>query len=55
MEGLNNILENLKEALEDNDLRISRENTKYLRCDFGRVENTYNEVVDICIGDNILH
>nr|GEV46041.1 hypothetical protein [Tanacetum cinerariifolium] len=29
--GLNNILENLREALEDNNLRVSREKTKYLR------------------------
>ncbi|GJS93233.1 hypothetical protein Tco_0800201 [Tanacetum coccineum] len=36
-EGLNNRLESWREALEDNGLRVSREKTKYLRCDFGRV------------------
>ncbi|GJR80123.1 retrovirus-related pol polyprotein LINE-1 [Tanacetum coccineum] len=53
-EGLNNILENWREALEDNGLRINREKTKYLRCDFGDVEIPHNEEVDICVGDKIL-
>ncbi|GJZ37940.1 hypothetical protein Tco_0584131 [Tanacetum coccineum] len=47
-------LENRREALEDNDLRVSREKTKYLRCDFGNVEITHNEEVDICIEEKIL-
>ncbi|GKD15932.1 hypothetical protein Tco_1205090 [Tanacetum coccineum] len=33
-EGLNNRLENWRETLEDNGLRVSQEKTKYLRCDF---------------------
>ncbi|GJX00504.1 hypothetical protein Tco_0184417 [Tanacetum coccineum] len=33
-EGLNNRLKNWREALKDNGLRVSREKTKYLRCDF---------------------
>ncbi|GKB83271.1 ataxia telangiectasia mutated family protein [Tanacetum coccineum] len=35
-EGLNNIIEKWREALEDNGLRVSREKIEYLRCDFGR-------------------
>ncbi|GJV70807.1 DNA polymerase [Tanacetum coccineum] len=50
--GLNNKLENWREALEDNGLRVSREKTKYLRCDFDNVETAHNE--EICIGDKIL-
>ncbi|GJZ51585.1 retrovirus-related pol polyprotein LINE-1 [Tanacetum coccineum] len=50
-EGLNNRLENWREALEDNGLRVSME---YLRCDFSNIEIAYNEEVDICIGDKIL-
>nr|GEY25438.1 hypothetical protein [Tanacetum cinerariifolium] len=53
-EGLNNRLENWREALEDNGLRVSREKTEYLRCDFGKVEIAHNEEVDIRIGDKIL-
>ncbi|GKC24387.1 retrovirus-related pol polyprotein LINE-1 [Tanacetum coccineum] len=52
--GLNNRLENWREALEDNGLRVSREKTEYLICDFDKVEITYNEEVDIRIGDKIL-
>nr|GEY92814.1 hypothetical protein [Tanacetum cinerariifolium] len=51
--GLNNRLERWKEALEDNGLRVSREQTKYFRCDFGRFEVAHQEV-DIRIGDQIL-
>ncbi|GJX69798.1 hypothetical protein Tco_0305525 [Tanacetum coccineum] len=40
------------EALEDNDLRVSREKTEYLRWDFGNIEIAHNE--EICIGDKIL-
>nr|GEW20712.1 hypothetical protein [Tanacetum cinerariifolium] len=53
-EGLNNRLENWREALEDNGLRVSKEKTEYLRCDFGKVEIAHNEEVDIRIGDKIL-
>ncbi|GKC46032.1 hypothetical protein Tco_1063754 [Tanacetum coccineum] len=37
-EGLNSRLEKLSKALEDKGLRISRDKTEYLRCDFGRCE-----------------
>ncbi|GJR06286.1 retrovirus-related pol polyprotein LINE-1 [Tanacetum coccineum] len=53
-EGLNNRLENWREALEENGLRVSREKTEYLRCDFGNGEIAHNEEVDVCIGDKIL-
>ncbi|GKB13587.1 retrovirus-related pol polyprotein LINE-1 [Tanacetum coccineum] len=53
IKGLNNKLERWMEALEDNGLRVSREKTKYLRCDFGMYEVVYQEV-DIRIGDRIL-
>ncbi|GJY90157.1 retrovirus-related pol polyprotein LINE-1, partial [Tanacetum coccineum] len=53
-EGLNIKLENWREVLEDNGLRVSREKTEYLRCDFGNGEITHNEEVDIRIGDKIL-
>ncbi|GJT87342.1 retrovirus-related pol polyprotein LINE-1 [Tanacetum coccineum] len=51
---LNFRLENWREAIEDNGLKVSREKTEYLRCDFGNGEIAHNEVVDICIGDKIL-
>ncbi|GJZ77629.1 hypothetical protein Tco_0642301, partial [Tanacetum coccineum] len=35
-EGLNSRLEKWRKALEDKGIRISRDKTKYLRCDFGR-------------------
>ncbi|GKA35628.1 hypothetical protein Tco_0722119 [Tanacetum coccineum] len=47
-------LEDWRKALEDNGLRVSREKTEYLRCDFGNEEITHNEEVDVCIGDKIL-
>nr|GEZ41373.1 hypothetical protein [Tanacetum cinerariifolium] len=53
-EGLNILHENWREALEDNGLRVNREKTKYLRCDFGNGEIAHNEEVDVCIGDKIL-
>nr|GEV44479.1 chaperone protein DnaJ [Tanacetum cinerariifolium] len=53
-ESLNIRLENWREALEDNGLRVSREKTEYLRCDFGNGEIAHNEEVDVCIGDKIL-
>ncbi|GJY42718.1 zinc finger, CCHC-type containing protein [Tanacetum coccineum] len=52
--GLNNRIKNWREALEDNNLRVSREKTKYLKCNFGNVEIAHNKEVDICIGDNII-
>ncbi|GKD98340.1 retrovirus-related pol polyprotein LINE-1 [Tanacetum coccineum] len=52
-EGLNNRIEKWREALEDNGLRVSREKTEYLRCDFGRYEVLHQEV-NIRIGDRIL-
>ncbi|GJZ30136.1 glucan endo-1,3-beta-glucosidase 1 [Tanacetum coccineum] len=35
--GLNNILESWREALEENELRVSREKAEYLRYDFGSI------------------
>ncbi|GJZ93956.1 ataxia telangiectasia mutated family protein [Tanacetum coccineum] len=52
-EGLNNRIEKWREALEENGLRVSREKTEYLRCDFGRYEVLHQEV-NIRIGDRIL-
>ncbi|GJY27282.1 hypothetical protein Tco_0402008 [Tanacetum coccineum] len=45
--------ENWGETLEENGLRVSREKTKYLRCDFGNVETPHIKEVYICIGDMI--
>ncbi|GKA98867.1 ataxia telangiectasia mutated family protein [Tanacetum coccineum] len=53
-EGLNDRLENWREALEANGLRVSREKTEYLRCDFSNSEIAHNEEVEVCIGDKIL-
>ncbi|GKB80367.1 retrovirus-related pol polyprotein LINE-1, partial [Tanacetum coccineum] len=44
-EGLNDRLENWREALEANGLRVSREKTEYLRCDFSNSEIAHNEEV----------
>nr|GEY15234.1 retrovirus-related Pol polyprotein LINE-1 [Tanacetum cinerariifolium] len=52
-EGLNNRLESWRNALEDNGLRVSKEKTEYLRCDFGRFEVVHQKM-DIRIGDLIL-
>ncbi|GJX85066.1 retrovirus-related pol polyprotein LINE-1 [Tanacetum coccineum] len=52
-EGLNNRLEKWRKALEDKGLRISRDKTEYLRCDFSRYEVVHQEV-EIHIGDRIL-
>ncbi|GKC34957.1 retrovirus-related pol polyprotein LINE-1 [Tanacetum coccineum] len=52
-EWLNNRLESWRKTLEENGLRVSRENMKYLRCDYGRYEVTHHEM-DIRIGDQIL-
>ncbi|GJU25141.1 retrovirus-related pol polyprotein LINE-1 [Tanacetum coccineum] len=54
VEGLNDRLENWREALEANGLRVSREKTEYLRCDFSNSEIAHNEEVEVCIGDKIL-
>ncbi|GJR81000.1 retrovirus-related pol polyprotein LINE-1 [Tanacetum coccineum] len=51
--GLNSRLEKWRKALEDKGLRISRDKTEYLRCDFGRYEVVHQEV-EIRIGDWIL-
>nr|GEY67031.1 RNA-directed DNA polymerase from mobile element jockey-like [Tanacetum cinerariifolium] len=50
---LNNRLESWRKTLEDNGLRVSREKTEYLRCDFGRYEVVHQEM-DIRIKDQIL-
>ncbi|XP_071697222.1 G-type lectin S-receptor-like serine/threonine-protein kinase At4g27290 [Rutidosis leptorrhynchoides] len=52
---LNRRLEQWREALEQSGLRISRQKTEYLRCDFNSVENEQNVGVNISIGDQILH
>lgn len=52
-EGLNHRLEHWREALEDNGLRVNRENTDYMRCDFGSFEIGRNEE-EVRIGDQIL-
>ncbi|GJX67627.1 retrovirus-related pol polyprotein LINE-1 [Tanacetum coccineum] len=52
--GLNIRLENWREVKEDNGLRVSREKTEYLRCNFGIGVIAHNEEVDIRIGDKIL-
>ncbi|XP_071695521.1 uncharacterized protein [Rutidosis leptorrhynchoides] len=54
-EELNRRLKQWREALEQNGVRISRQKTEYLRCDFDRVEDEQNARVNISIGDQILH
>ncbi|GKE99463.1 hypothetical protein Tco_0022814 [Tanacetum coccineum] len=54
LEGLNGRLEQWRKALEDNGLRVNREKTKYLRCNFSRNENGRNEEEEIRIGEHIL-
>ncbi|GKD85833.1 retrovirus-related pol polyprotein LINE-1, partial [Tanacetum coccineum] len=53
-EGLNGRLEQWGKALEDNGLRVNREKTEYLRCNFNRNENDRNEKEEIRIGEHIL-
>ncbi|GJR27882.1 retrovirus-related pol polyprotein LINE-1 [Tanacetum coccineum] len=53
-DGLNMRLESWRRALEDNGLRVSRDKTEYLRCDFGRYEAAHDEERIIHIGDQIL-
>ncbi|XP_071727802.1 uncharacterized protein [Rutidosis leptorrhynchoides] len=54
-EDLNRRLEQWREVLERNGLRISRQKTKYLRCDFDRTGDEQNVGVNISIRDRILH
>ncbi|GJS95353.1 ataxia telangiectasia mutated family protein [Tanacetum coccineum] len=51
-QGLNERLEQWRKALEDKGLRVSREKTEYMRCNFNRNDNDQNE--EIRIGDHIL-
>ncbi|GKB34537.1 ataxia telangiectasia mutated family protein [Tanacetum coccineum] len=53
-DGLNERLEQWREMLEDKGLRVSREKTEYMRCDFNRNENDQNEEAVIRIGEHIL-
>nr|GEV82392.1 ataxia telangiectasia mutated family protein [Tanacetum cinerariifolium] len=52
-DGLNNRLENWREALEDNGLRIGRKKTEYLRCDFSSIEIVHNKEVKVSTRDEI--
>ncbi|XP_071740334.1 uncharacterized protein [Rutidosis leptorrhynchoides] len=52
---LNRRLEQWREALEQNGLRISRQKTEYLSCEFGRTDDELNVGGNISIGDQILH
>ncbi|XP_071712870.1 uncharacterized protein [Rutidosis leptorrhynchoides] len=54
MDELNRRLERWREALEQNGLRISRQKTEYLRCEFSRTEDELNVGGNISIGDQIL-
>ncbi|GKA31398.1 ataxia telangiectasia mutated family protein [Tanacetum coccineum] len=53
-DGLNKRLEQWREMLENKGLRVSREKTEYIRCDFNRNENNQNEEAVIRIGEHIL-
>ncbi|GJY27052.1 retrovirus-related pol polyprotein LINE-1 [Tanacetum coccineum] len=53
-DGLNGRLEQWREMLENKGLRVSREKTEYMRCDFNRNENDQNEEAVIRIGEHIL-
>ncbi|GKE31111.1 hypothetical protein Tco_1450433 [Tanacetum coccineum] len=50
-QGMNGRLEQWRKALEDEGLRVSREKTEYLRCNFNRNDSDQNE--EIRIGDHI--
>ncbi|XP_071687330.1 uncharacterized protein [Rutidosis leptorrhynchoides] len=52
---LNRRLEQWRNTLEQNGLRISRLKSEYLRCDYRRIEEDHNDTVDIRIGDQVLH
>ncbi|GKB67323.1 retrovirus-related pol polyprotein LINE-1, partial [Tanacetum coccineum] len=51
VDGLNGRLEQWRKALEDKGLRVSREKTEYMRCNFNKNDD-HNE--EIRIGDHIL-
>ncbi|XP_071688302.1 uncharacterized protein [Rutidosis leptorrhynchoides] len=51
---LNGRLEQWRNAFEQNGLRISRNKSEYLRCDFGRVEEDQNVTMDVRTGDQVL-
>ncbi|GKE23314.1 ataxia telangiectasia mutated family protein [Tanacetum coccineum] len=53
-DGLNGRLEQWREMLENKGLRVNREKTEYMRCDFNRNENDQNEEAVIRIGEHIL-
>ncbi|GJY48879.1 ataxia telangiectasia mutated family protein [Tanacetum coccineum] len=53
-DGLNGRLEQWREMLENKGLRVSREKTEYMRCDFNRNENDQNKEAVIRIGEHIL-
>ncbi|GJZ48686.1 ataxia telangiectasia mutated family protein [Tanacetum coccineum] len=53
-DGLNGRLEQWREMLENKGLRVSREKTEYMRCDFNRNKNDQNEEAVIRIGKHIL-
>nr|GEX92095.1 hypothetical protein [Tanacetum cinerariifolium] len=53
-QGLNGRLEQWRKALEDKGIRVSREKTKYLRCNFNRSESDMNGEEEIRIGEHIL-
>ncbi|GJT31497.1 retrovirus-related pol polyprotein LINE-1 [Tanacetum coccineum] len=53
-EGLNERLKKWREMLEEKGLRVSKEKTKYLRCDFNWNENDRNKEAEIRIGEPIL-
>ncbi|GKD04626.1 retrovirus-related pol polyprotein LINE-1 [Tanacetum coccineum] len=53
-EGLNERLKKWREMVEDKGLRVSKEKTKYLRCDFNWNENDQNKEAEIRIGEPIL-
>ena len=53
-EDLNFRLKKWISALEDNGLRVSREKTEYLRCDFDKEKLRQDGGEDICIGERVL-
>nr|GEV11295.1 hypothetical protein [Tanacetum cinerariifolium] len=48
-ERLNNRFESWRKTLEDNGLRVSREKTEYLKCDFGRhdIKRSFQKALDV--------
>ncbi|GJX62682.1 putative pre-mRNA-processing factor 6-like [Tanacetum coccineum] len=53
-DGLNGRLEQWREMLENKGLRVTKEKTEYIRCDFNRNENDQNEEAVFRIGEHIL-